>query len=507
MRNLILTNFLCVLVAAWRRRYLIAVPILLMPIIGGTVGILTPKKYETYTSILIQEGAKQNPFLKDLTVETNLRGRMAALQALLHSRHILGSVAKKMGMINDDMPGEDVAKKIAEFSSSLDAVLVGDDLVKISYRSEDPSKMAEILGLVSVRFVERIIAPQRSSIVNSENFLNTELTQRKIDLEKAESLLAEYKSKFASELPELHASNVIRLGRLRETLAERKTELEGARASWKDLQDRLFKTNPVIGKIEERIVEVMSELTILRSRYTDNHTKVIGALRKLKTLKDERASTLAVSNNLKDFDLERLWNMAANQTTDTQNGQQPLLISQLEKLQESEGHVKNLEKQTDSLSSEINSLEAKVAGFGVHEQRLAILARDADVNRTIYQDLSERHQMARVTGALGKAEEKERIKLIDPPFTPLGPSNLPVWIFIILGAFGGAVLGISLAIIAEILDLTIRYRRQLEAICGVPVITRIPKLIHEDLCPQDGEMLLKLCPDTAKMIPLEKAHG
>jgi polysaccharide chain length determinant protein (PEP-CTERM system associated) len=507
MRNLVLSNSLCVLAAAWRRRYLIAIPVLLMPIIGGFVGLLTPKKYETYTTILIQEAAKQNPFLKDLTVETLLGERMAALQALLHSRHILGSVAQKIGLIDKDTPGEEVTRKIAKLSSSLSAKLVGDDLVKISFESEDPSKMAEILGLVSIRFVERIVAPQRSSIVDSEKFLDAELKRRKADLEKSEQRQAEYKSKFASELPELHVSNVMRLGKLRETTAARRTELEGARASWNDLKERLFKTNPVVGKIEERIVEVLSELTVLRSRYTDSHTMVQAVLRKLNSLRDERSKTLSASRQLQDGDLERLWNMAANQIGDLQNGQQPLLISQLERLQESETRVSNLTKQLESLDAEMIQLQAKVTGFGKHERRLGELARDTSVNKKIYEDLAERHQMARLTGALGKAEEKERIKLIDPPFVPTSPSNLPLWLYLILGVVSGGAMGVGLAVLAEIMDLTIRYRRQFEKITGIPVLTRLPNLQSEGLCPQDGDAQLVFDAETAKLTTMEVHHA
>jgi len=503
MRSLVLINTLAVLWAGWRRRYLVVIPILLMPIIGGLVGTLTPKKYETNTTILIQEAAKQNPFLKDLTVETNLRERMAALQALLHSRHILAAVAQRTGLITKDMPAEQTAKAIAILSKSLSASLVGDDLVKITYISNSPEKMAETLRLVSIRFVERIIAPQRSSIVSSENFLKKELEERKIDLQLAERKLAEYKSKYASELPELHTSNVMRLGRMRETLAARRTELEGAKATWQDLKDRLFKTNPVIGRIEERIVDIVSELTLLRSRYTDNHTLVQAALRKLKSLREERSKTLGATRKLKDGDLERLWNLAANQTIDVASGQQPLLISQLERLQEGEVQVSNLEKQVESLKAGTVKLQAKVAGFGVHEQRLAELSREAMVKRNIYQDLSERHQLARVTGSLGKAEEKERVKLIDPAFTPIAPINLPVIIFIALGMIGGIMLGVALAIITEILDLTIRTRRQLEKLCGVKVLTRIPRLSDDSLVPDSGSTPLVLCGETGVLVPAE----
>lgn len=503
MRSLILINALAFLWAAWRRRYLIVIPILLMPIIGGLVGTLSTKKYETNTTILIQEAAKQNPFLKDLTVETNLRERMAALQALLHSRHILADVAQRMKLVTKDMPPEQASEVIATLSKSLSASLVGDDLVRITYVSNDPTDMAEILRLVSIRFVERIIAPQRSSIVSSENFLKKELSERKADLEAAERKLAEYKSKFASELPELHTSNVMRLGRLRETLAARRTELEGARASWQDLKDRLFKTNPVIGRIEERIVEVMSELTLLRSRYTDNHTMVQGALRKLKSLREERGKTLNATKKLKDGDLERLWNLASNQTTDPAGTQQTLLISQLERLQEGEVRVSNLEKQVENLDGELVKLQSKVTGFGVHEQRLAELSREAKVKRKIYQDLAERHQLARVTGSLGKAEEKERVKLIDPAFTPIAPTNLPIILFVVLGLIGGIVLGSALAVITEILDLTIRTRRQMEKLCDIKVLTRIPRLSDDSLVPDSGSTPLVLCGETGVLVPAE----
>ena len=507
MRKTILLKGLSGLSAAWRRRYLIAIPILVMPIIGGAVGLLAPKKYQTYTTILIQEAAKQNPFLKDLTVETNLRERMPALQSLLHSRHILAEVAFKIGLTDKETPREIAGRRIAELSAALNVKLVGDDLVKIMYESENPDRMAEVLQLVSLRFVERIIAPERSAIKSSEDFLGEELERRHKNLEIAEANLAAYKTKFAGQLPDLHSRNVTRLGNLKETLSQTKTQLNGAVAAWTDLRSRVFKTNPVIGEIEQRIVETRSELTILRSRYTDKHTLVQGALRKLNSLEDERANVLAESEELKTDDLDRLWRMATQRSTGIEGEKQPLLISQLEKLQDSESQVSNFEKQIESMEEEITKLETTVSGFGAHEKKLTELQRDLQVKRKIYQDLSERHQLARVTGALGKAEEKERVKLIDPPFTPLAPSNMPAIVFVILGLFGGVALGIGLAICAELLDLTIRYRHQLEALIDVPTLTRIPLLKVEGMSPEDGGGRLEMSADTFELKLVEGSNG
>lgn len=476
MRKELIRHIAIILWAAWRRRYLICVPIILMPIMGLIVGIMSPKKYETYTTILIQESAKQNPFLEDLAIATNLKSRMDALNALLHSRHILTAVAFKLGLINKEMDETLKRREIAKLSKALKSKLVGEDLIKITYSANSPEGMAEALTLVSMRFVERVIAPQRSSIIQSENFLQKELENRRTDLNHAEFELAKYKSQFASELPELHGANVTRLSHLRSLLAERKTTLKGAKAQEIKVRERLSHTNPVVGKIEEAIVENMAKLTSLRARYTDRHTKVQGAMRHLKALEVERTKVLNSSPKLKGEDLERLWNMAASNGFENQNGVQPLLVSQLQRLQEAQNQCDRLKEEISSLENELQALMTTVNGFGEHERRLTELKREIDVRHKIYSDLAERHQLARLTGALGKSEENERVKLIDPPFTPLAPSNLPLIFYVAAGVIAGIAFGLGLAFSIEMMDTSVRRKDALTQIIQAPVFIRIPPL-------------------------------
>ena len=483
-KSSLMINIAALLWAGWRRRYLIMVPILLLPISGAIVGILAPKKYQTSTTILFQEAAQQNPFLEDLSIATNLKARMAALNALLHSRHILASVAWKMKLLEEGMNKTEKASVIGELSKSLNARLVGDNLIKINYQSKERENMVEMLSLVSMRFVERVLAPQRSSIIQSETFLASELEQRRQDLEKAETALAEYKNRFASELPTLHSANVARLSQLKAHAATRRIELEGAKAAQKSLATRLSQTNPVIGKIEESIVNILAELSQLRARYTDNHSRVQSVLAHLNSLEKERSRILSSSqnldpNNLDSKQLERLWAIATTASTGTNpdNKQQSshlLLISQLERLQQADDQIQRVSKEVISLDKEIIKLQQQVSGFGQHERRLNELKRDIQVRLNIFQNLSERHELARVTGSLGKNEESERVKLIDPPFEPLAPSNMPLLVFIIAGFISGLGLGVGLAIIAELLDTSIRRQDALSQMLGTQVLARIP---------------------------------
>ncbi len=489
MRNFLLLNLAALLWGAWRRRYLICVPMLIMPVVVLAVGVLSPKKYETYTTILIQEAAKQNPFLQDLTVATNLKSRMEALNALLHSRHILHEVAVTQNLINEDMTDRERAAALDLLSKSISSKLVGEDLIKITYRAAKPDGMEELLKLVSMRFVERVIAPQRSAIFSSERFLEQELQQRMEELTKAELALADYNSKYASELPNLHGGNVMRLTEMKETLAQRTVELQGAEAERKSLKKRLLQTNPVIGRIEDEIVETLSELAILRSRYTDSHSKVQAAKRRLESLREERAKVLAESRELNPEELERLWNLAASKTNSSgENSGQPLLVSQLQRLQEAESQYQRLKEEVHELEAEVTRITGRVSAYGEHDRRLNELNRDIAVKRKIYEDLTERHQKAQITGALGRAEESERVKLIDPPFTPSAPSTMPLVMYLIAGIAAGIFGGIGLGVVAELLDTGVWRRDSLAKLLDAPVFTRIPGLPDEEISIEDIEL-------------------
>jgi polysaccharide chain length determinant protein (PEP-CTERM system associated) len=476
--NSVFKNLHNLLSGAWRRRYLIAIPILVMPIIGGIIGGLAPKKYENHTTILIQETAKLNPFMEDLSVSTNLKERMAALKTLLHSRHVLIQVGQDIGKITDTSSQKDREGFISEISAAVSVSLSGNDLLKLSLRSNQPNGMKQTLQAIKKQFISQLLAPEKSSISGSENFLAQQLELNRNNLVAAESALAQFKTIHAGSLPGLHNGNVSRLRQLTEDIARGKTELAGAKAALQSMRNRLSQTNPVVGKLEEQIVVVMGDLALLRARYTDHHSRVQGNLRKLRRLKEERNRLLNQPiPSLSDKDMERLWNRVASMTDNQEEMRsQPMLVSQLQTLQQAQTRIQKLTQEVVSMEQLASDLNSKVLAFGSTEQELSKLERDLSVKTKLYEDLLNRFEKARVTGALGRFEGPERIKVIDRPFTPVHTSNLPIILFIIGGLIGGISLGCGMAIIAEMADTTIRRKDILEKLIAAPVLSRIPPL-------------------------------
>ncbi len=486
-----------VLLAGWRRRYLVVAPFVVLPLLGLIVGILAPRIYETRMTILVQEIAN-NPVVQDLAVQTNLKDRMDGLTVLLQSRHILWDVVNTLKLVPENGTDADREAIVQQLSRALSARLVGKDLVELKMRSRNPDQMTQELEVVAIRFIEAIRAPGQSSVANSEVFLSDKIKEKKADVEKAETALATFRNEHSDQLPELHAANIQRLSQLRDTLQQRKTELAGAEATQQSLRDRLASANPIVGKIEEQIVQVSGQLAMLRARYTDEHSAVQGAIHQLERLQEERARQIQQAQSLSTEDLAQLWNRAstmqadlppavsANGTNQPGSGTQPLLISQLTGLQSAEAKVKGLEREIDSLTKDVADLETKTEAFGGVERELNDLQREAQTQRELYDSLLKRFETARLTVDLGHFELPEQIKVIDRPGLPV-TVNLPLFLFFVAGCVGALILGVAMAFVAELLDSSIRSVAQLERLVKAPVLSTIP-LLFDDGFTADGRV-------------------
>ena len=462
--------------AVWRWRYLIAIPIVVMPILGAVASRLAAKAYESRMTILVQEPDRLNPILNDLAIGADIKDRMPALLALLKSKHVLVDVLRDLGQLTPQSDARDEDLKVGTLSAALNAQLIGSELIEIKLRGREAAGLSKTLGAVGSRFVERVVSPGRGAVESSETFLQSQLQERDRELAKAEGAYAEFKARNADKLPALYSTNVTRLTAMQQRLEERRIDLATADASFEDLRARVSTLNPVVGRLEESIVQVSGELASLRARYTDEHSDVQAAQRKLKRLEEERASLLANTSHENGADMQRLWNMAAGVVTKGDNASAPMLVAQMTQIQEADAKRAALRKEVEQLTKSVDDLQASISQFAPIEQQQQELERAISSAREMHDMLSKRYEMARLTGSLGRFEAPERIKIIDAPQDPTGPVTPGGLFFVLGGLIGGIALGAGLATVFEVLDPRLRRTDDFEAASGLPVISFVPRL-------------------------------
>jgi polysaccharide chain length determinant protein (PEP-CTERM system associated) len=472
-----------ILAAAWRRRYAICVPILVMPFLGLAASFFATKTFEAKMTVLVQEPARMNPFLNDISIGTNIKERMPALSALLRSEHILARVLTDIGEIDAATEPKQRVRAINELARSITVQLTGTELVDLKLRGKHSYGLGKKLEAIGVRFMERILSPERGALVSSESFLDEQLKRRRADLERNEYVLSEFRRRNSDKLPALLNASIQRLATLTQKREERAMDLATSEKLFNDLRERLAGTNPVVGRLEEAIVQVTSELAALRARYTEHHSDVLAAERKLSRLQEERQAILAASAQFRDMDMDRLWNMAAGADPGPDSkGAMPLLISQIQKLQEAETRRTTARQDVEQLTKTIAEMQTAISQFAPIEQHQKRLERAVEVARELHDTLAKRSEMAKLTGALGRYETPERIKIIDPPTDPTGPVT-PGRLLFVLGSFvGGIIMGCGLATLLEFADPAVRRLDVIAEITGLPIIATLNRIEPSPYC-------------------------
>lgn len=448
-------NLYIIFFAAWRRRYLLLVPVLIMPPIGLAIGLLSPKEYESRTTFMVPQDSNQTPTLKDLITQESLKDRFAVLEALLRSRYVMDGVARDRGLVTDETPPARRDAIMDWLSGSVSLRLIGDEVIEIRVKADSAENSAGLLEAISRRFFFNLLSKGRQSAESSERFLQSQLDGRRSELQSAEQLLADFKREHASALPEQQSANVARLYGLKERHAESVLLVQQARSRLEQLSKG--QESQLARQLDEKLQLMQTELALLRTRYSNEHSQVQNLLYQIGQLQQE----LVRLKSQPDMARGPIWQQAREQLAEASHN-------------------------TDSLQRQLEDLTRVVDSQGETERQLAELVRDLEVKRALYQDLLLRYEKAKVTGDLGSFEQGERIKVIDKPFAPSKPSNYPLSIFLLAGIVGGLGLGGGLALLTELADTSLRRADQLAVLIKAPVLSRIPYCKPAQEYPVDG---------------------
>ena len=463
------------LYALYSRIRLMILPMLLVPSVVILSSLMAEKQYVNHATVLIEESALLNPFLDDLSFSFELSDRMDALKTLIIGRKVLSEVAKQSGLVDDyasELEVDDMQRKLAQ---GLSLSLVGDELVKISFKWPVREQMKPVLEAVVEQFIERLLAPTKTSLDTSEQFFLQQLEVLRGELEYSEDMLSQFKSTHSDTLPQLFSANRGALDDLERLRREKSVSLSGAKGRLEALAKKLSKTNPVLGILEDKIVKIESEVALLRTRYTDQHSQIQARFRELEHLRERQAQLMSNSKDLDTNDMEKLWQMA-NSLPAHQGaaGETNLLVSQLVALQEAKNNVEQQQQELDMLIGQIASISSRLLQTNDIEKELRKLERDYDVKQLLYKEMLGRYEMAKVTGKLVRYEGPDKSKTIERAFSPTHAINTPIILTIIIALILGVVAGIAVIFVSVLLDSGVKDVRTVEQLTGAKVLAVMP---------------------------------
>ncbi|HET8710739.1 MAG TPA: XrtA system polysaccharide chain length determinant [Spongiibacteraceae bacterium] len=339
----------------------------------------------------------------------------------------------------------------------------GKNHFRISYKSKDQQKAFSMAAAVVKAFVQDSAQSKRQESREAFLFIDSQVKTYKSQLQEAEDRLKNFKSANPGGSDE---STSRRISDLRSSLESLNIELQTARTRRDGLAQQLSRENQSIARkyksdvYREALAKAQSQLDTLRLSYQETYPDIVALKQQIGDLKS--AISRAESEPVADADQYT----AAN----------PVYQKLKSDLTDAEVTVRTLEMRISStrkLMGEEHDQSKENAEF---QAKLAELTRDYNVTKSIYEDMLERREKARLSMALDVQGQGVTYKIKEPPVYPNRPVGLRFMHFFLAAPLLGVLVPIGLIVAYIQLDPRIRFSERLHNSLpeSVPVLAVLP---------------------------------
>lgn len=463
-----------------KRKWMILGMLLALPTAVGFVMSKQPKVYEARASVIIDSTVPQylgSSFKDVIELETNWWSAQELLQTELriiksHSQGVavaralcektLPSGAKAFDRLlrggSCDKP-TDLGRAAERIQSVVIIAPVKDSrVVNVSVKLDDAELAALVANTMAHVYIERNLERRLSQSEGAASWLGDEYGDLMAQLNEAERALIEFKKK----------NNVVQVGleeqqndlsnrrkKLSDELSSVHVKLIAVRAQrdqYKALESNDPLTNvtpgvadnPIIQKLKGLYIDEYAKLLELRGKYLEKHPAVIAQENRLGAIRS---------------DLQRESSLAAR----TVEAQYDTLMKQ----------ERDLKAAVDLATQEALQLEQRAIEYNR-------LKRNFDRLAKLSEQVGGRERETSLAGHL----KTNNVRLLDAALIPKAPIAPNVLQAVVLAALAALLLSLTLALLLEVMDATVKSQEDIEKAAGMVFLGLIPKIDPTDKSPE-----------------------
>lgn len=404
---------------------------------------------------------------------------------------------------------------------------------EVSFTGSSPDLAAKVANELTTLYLNENLNNRTQLARDAATFLESEGDRLNRRIGELEAKLADFKKKNYQQLPELSQLNMQLLDRTEEELRSqesRQASLEQQRVFLEAQLAQLKPNSAVFSDSGERILStadrlkmVKSQLASARAKYAPDHPDIARLERELAGLQGDLANSHddaaadSKGQSAEINDLRRKLQRAQSELAQMSERYGPEHPDRVRL----EREVKDLQSQVAGaapagvspdqrtvgadadnpayvqiqaqLSATLNDLQAlKDATAKLHaraaayqrdislapqvEQEYRELTRDYDNTRLKYQEIRSKQNEAKTAQNLEADRKGERFTLIDPPLPPEEPVSPNRPMILIAGTFLSLALAVGVLFGLESMDSSVRGRRDLQNLTGLPPLALVPHI-------------------------------
>jgi len=318
----------------------------------------------------------------------------------------------------------------------------GSRLLDLAYTDPNPARAAAITMGLANEFIGSIRDKRFEATAYAKTFLEDQLQQLRAKLQDSENALIDYSEK----------EQIVGTATDKTSIAE--ANLAAANTTLDQIVTERIRNEQQYRQIENATVPDLPQFL---------NNKLIEDLR-------DRRNALVVENQEKDQLLRPDYPTMVQlnnkiKETDKQIADQIRVIKASLK-----GAYEASLKQEEDVKKRVDELRTEVIELQKRSIRFNILKREADSNRTIYEDLLQRFKEVDVAGGIAASN----VFIVDRAETPTSPSSPNLSRNMLVSMLLGLITGLAGAFLLERLDNTVSKIDEFERVSGLPTLGVIP---------------------------------
>jgi len=464
---------------AKRRKYLIALPMLILMIISAVIAVALPPLYRSEALILIEQQHIPTDLVKS-TVESFADERIKQIEQRVMTVDNLNKIIDKFELYSDLKDESGLADLADEFKINTQLTLVNADVIqngrnskatlafKLSFSHKNAAIAQKVASELLTLFLNENVRNRTEQASETTRFLEEEAEKFKTEIQKIENQIAEFKEKYSNSLPELLQVNLSSISRVENEIQQIDLNEKLLNERLVSLHTQLAATSPSAvasgpnasqDAVPETLPMLKEHYQQLLTKYAASHPDVKAVKRKIDNFKGPETS---------------------EQSESTQGISNPVYLQLKSEIDIGAIELKNIKTQKASLQEKLQQLELRVSQTHQVERGYDELMRDLDNHRAKYKELKAKALEAKLSQTLEEEQKGEKFSLIEPPRIPSKPEK-PDRIKILLLGFALSVgAGIGTGFLAEMLDGSIRGHAALKKLTGLEPLVIVPYIENQD---------------------------
>jgi len=473
-----------IIAIAWRRKWLIVVPFLVIALGTFLWSRTLPDRYRSETLILVVPQRVPESYVRP-TVTTRIEDRLNSIRQQILSRTRLEAIITDLELYTKLRRTALMEDVVEQMRRDITITVARDDSFRVAFVSDKPVTAMRVTERLSGLFIQENLRDREVLAQGTNQFLNNQLEDARRRLMEHEKRLEDFRRRHAGELPSQLETNLtainstqLQIQSIVETINRSRDRLQTIERALADLT--VPDSNP-----EVATGLVGADGSLAAGTTTQQLESARAALQQMQLrLKEEHPDVQRMKRLVRDLEKKAETEATQAPLSPGAPGVRPRTAAELaraNRLRELRLEVEGLKKQIAEGQSEEQRLrslmrvyQGRADAAPTRESELVELSRDYDTLQKMYTGLLSKSEESKMAANLESRQIGEQFRTLDPPRVPERPFEPNRPRLNLLGALVGLAVGLALTAMLEFRDTTLKTDDDIAAALVMPVLCIVP---------------------------------